>query len=106
MVTRIRKGAKRHVYLREWRKHKDVKAERLAERLEIERESYYRLEREPRKLSLGEVVELADALGIEPQQLFGPPEAPESLDLIIQEAPQEQRDMALDIVKRLVGRAG
>jgi len=106
MVTRIRKGTRPRVFLREWRTAKGVKATAMAERLEIERESYYRLEREPYKLSIGEVVELADALGIDPKQIFGPPEVPESLDLLVQDASDAERATAVDIVKRLVNKAG
>jgi transcriptional regulator with XRE-family HTH domain len=106
MVTRIRKGARPHVYLREWRKHRDLKATAMAERLGIERESYYRLEREPYKLSLGEVIELADALGIDPKQMFAPPDAPESLDLLVKDATEPQRTKAIDLVKVLLGKAG
>lgn len=105
MVTRIRKGAKPPVYLREWRKHLKLKAEAMAERLEIERESYYRLERNPKTFSLGEVVELADAMGIEPAFLFHPPPAPErpSIDLLVKDAPDEQRALVVDLARRVVG---
>lgn len=105
MVTRIRKGARPHIYLREWRKKKNLRAIDMAERLEIERESYYRLEREPKRINLEEMVELADRLGIEPEQLFSPPDAPESVDAMIRRVPAEQREMVVDVVKRLVGRA-
>lgn len=104
MVTRIRKGARPRVFLREWRKHKGLDAVKLAGRLGIERESYYRLEREPQRINLGELEALADALGIEPASLWHPPTSP-SLDAEVAGAPQEVRDTAFDIVRRLVGKA-
>ena len=76
----------------------------MADRLEIERESYYRLEREPNRLNLGELATLADALGIEPEQLWRLPAEP-SLDAIVSGASQEVRDTATDIVRRLMGKA-
>lgn len=105
MVTRIRKGAKPHIYLREWRKAKNLRAIDMAERLGIERESYYRIERTPERINLEEMVELADRLGIEPEQLFGPPEAAESVDAVLRRGTPEQRDIVLGLAKRLVGRA-
>ena len=99
MIDRIRKGAKPHVYLREWRKAKNVRAPDMAERLGIERESYYRLERQPFTLSIAELLVLADALGIGHQQLWEPPPAPGltprvSLDAIVAGEPDtiEMRD--------------
>jgi transcriptional regulator with XRE-family HTH domain len=104
MVTKIRKGARRRVFLREWRKHLGLDAVRMAERLEIERESYYRLERQPYTLSAGELLELAEAMGIEPEQFFRPPEA-QSLDAIAKDATPEQLSMMADVLRRVLGRA-
>lgn len=108
MITRIRKGAKAHVYLREWRKYKGVKATTMADRLEIERESYYRLERNPKTLSVAEVTELAEALGIDAPDMWGPP--PEigqpprtSLDAIVKDMPESQVAGFADMLRRAVG---
>ena len=46
MVTRIHRGARRRLFLREHRQAKKISAETMAGRLGIERESVYRLERE------------------------------------------------------------
>lgn len=103
MVTRIRRGAKTHVYLREWRKHLKVGAIAMAERLEIERESYYRLEREPGKLSVAEVIELASAMGIEPTQLFHPPEtaARPSIDAMVEDLDDDDRGVVMDLARSM-----
>jgi transcriptional regulator with XRE-family HTH domain len=110
MVTRIRKGAKAHVYLREWRKYKNVHATAMADRLEIERESYYRLEREPHTLSVQEVMELADALGIDAPLLWQPPpdagKPPRvSLDAIVADLPTAQVEGLADMLRRSVGKS-
>lgn len=104
MVTRIRKGTPRRVFLREWRKHKGLDAVALAGRLGIERESYYRLEREPHRLNLGELAELAEALGIEPESLWRLPTNP-SLDAEVAGASQEDRERAIGMIRLLMGRA-
>lgn len=109
MIERIRKGAKPHVYLREWRKYKNVRATDMAERLEIERESYYRLERQPYTLSVAELVELAEALGIDHQQLWAPPPEPGgrprvSLDAIVAGTPDAQVEGLADMLRRAVGK--
>lgn len=105
MVTRIRKSAKARVYLREWRKARGLDAVTLAGRLEIERESYYRLEREPQTLSAGELAKLEDAMNLQPGQLWRPPpqdgDLP-SLDDIVRNAPPDVQEMAVDIVRRMV----
>lgn len=117
MIERIRKGAKAHVYLREWREYLQktgktgLTAIAMAERLEIERESYYRLERNPKTLSVAEVAELADAMGIDPQRLWEPP--PEvgkkvrpSLDAIVKGVDDEQAEGLADMLRRAVGQNG
>lgn len=109
-VPRIRKGAKPRVYLREWRKAKDLKAVAMADRLEIERESYYRLERAPHTLSVAEVIELAEALGIGPQRLWEPPPPPNSkprvsLDAIVDHLPEAQVEGFADMLRRAAGKA-
>jgi transcriptional regulator with XRE-family HTH domain len=108
MIDRIRKGAKPHVYLREWRQAKDVRAVDMAERLGIERESYYRLERKPFTLNIAELIELSSALGIDHRQLFSPPPPPGlrprvSLDEIVQDQPDSQVEGLADMLRRAVG---
>jgi transcriptional regulator with XRE-family HTH domain len=109
-MDRIRKGAKPHAYLREWREYKNVRAVDMAERLEIERESYYRLERKPWTLSLAEVYELAEALGITAKQLLSPPpprglRPRPSLDEIVEGTPDSQVEGLADMLRRAVGKA-
>ncbi len=110
MIDRIRKGVRPHVYLREWRKAKDLKAPAMAERLGIERESYYRLERQPYTLSVAELLELADALGIEHHKLWELPPPPgarprPSLDAIVAGEDDRQVEGLADMLRRAVGKA-
>lgn len=102
MVTKIRKPTPRRFYLREWRKTRAKPAVALAALLDIERESYYRLERNPHTLSIAEIDKLADALDIEPEQLWHPPNGPPSLDLLVSDASDDMRATVTDIVRRLI----
>lgn len=105
MVTRIRKSTKARLFLKEHREAKGVSALAMAGRLGIERESVYRLEREPWRVNGDKQAAWAYALGIEPAALWSPPGRP-SLDAMIAEAPQDVQDMAADIVRRLVAGGG
>lgn len=109
MVPRIRRGVAPHVYLREWRKAKNIRATDMADRLGIERESYYRLERNTGKLSLEEVYELADALGIDHHKLWTVPPPPglrprPSLDEIVADVPDSQVEGLADMLRRAAGK--
>jgi transcriptional regulator with XRE-family HTH domain len=107
MVTRIRQSARRRLFLKEHREAKGLSAQQMADRLDITRESLYRQEREAWRVNSDKQVEWAAALGIEPESLWRLPRAPDdppSLDEMIRDAPKDVREMAADIVRRLVGR--
>lgn len=101
MVTRIHKANKGRLFLKEHRVAKKVSAKDMAGRLGIERESVYRIEREPQRVDSGRQIQWADALGISPARLWSPPGAI-SLDEIAAPATDDVRAMAADIVQRLV----
>lgn len=109
MADRIRKGSQAQVFLREWRKAKNLRAPEMADRLGIERESYYRLERNPLTLSVAELLVLAEALGIPHQRLWEMPPAPGlkprvSLDAIVRDVPDTQVEGLADMLRRAAGR--
>jgi hypothetical protein len=116
MNDRIRKGAKPHVYLRPWRHYiqktvnPTLNAPAMADRLGIERESYLRLERQPHTLSVAELVQIAEAFGIDHWRLWQPP--PEigqkprvSLDAVVADEPDAQVEGFADMLRRAVGKA-
>ncbi len=103
MVTRIRQHARRRLFLKEHREAKGVSAEAMGGRLDIERESVYRLEREPWRVKSETQLAYAEALGIEPEDLWRPPDAP-SVDALLSQAPIDVQIMAADIVRRLVAK--
>jgi transcriptional regulator with XRE-family HTH domain len=101
MVTRIHKGYRGRLFLKEHRKAKGVSAEAMGGRLGIERESVYRLERNPGTITDQKLCIYAEALDIEPEELRKPPGV-RSLDAMVKKAPQDVQMMAADIVWRLV----
>ncbi len=101
---RIRKRAKRRLFLKEHREAKGVSTPELAERLGITRVGVYRQEREPRRVNSEKQAAWAEALGVQPEELWRRPGRP-SLDAMIEAAPKKVQDMAVDIVKRLIRRS-
>jgi len=112
MVTRTtRKTAKpvrRSFYLREWRKFMGTKAIEIAIALDIERESYYRLERDWWTINAGEMDIIAKTIGIKPSQLWFPPPAPGqevvSLDEMLEDMPENMQQAAILAVRGIAGR--
>lgn len=99
---------RRPFYLREWRKFMGTKAVDLAIALDIERESYYRLEREWWTINAGEMDIIATVIGIKPNQLWFPPPAPGqervSLDDLVEEMEPIKQQAAISAVRGIAGR--
>lgn len=100
---------RRPFYLREWRKFMGTKAIDLADVLDIERESYYRLEREWWTISTGEQQVISDTIGIKPSQLwFPPPEKGQqerlSLDELLEDIPENMRPAAFMALRGMAGK--
>lgn len=104
MVTRIRKGARLHYYIKEHMERLGVSDEAMAGRLGIGREAVWKRYTEQGRLDPGKVLAFADALDMHPSELLYPPGVP-SLDAIIDGSTEEQRSMAADIVRRMIGKA-
>lgn len=101
MVSRI--GPKRPFrhYLREWRAARGLSQQQLADRLETSKGQISRWESGGRSMSGDVIAALADALSIEPGDLFRDPSAP-SLDALLARAPAHVRDAATDLVRTLL----
>lgn len=112
MVTRIRKHVKARLYLKEHREAKGISPEAMAGRLDMERESVYRWEREIHRMNPEKQAAYADALGLDsPAELWFPPPdpanpPPPSIDALVSDAPPDVRELARDLVSRLVKKAG
>lgn len=99
--TRIRKGAKPHLYIKEWMDHLGVSDEMMAGRLDVgSRTTVWKRYTEQHRLDLGKIFQFADALGVHPDQLKYPPGV-RSLDAIADGLSLEQREMAADVLTRM-----
>lgn len=108
MVTRKRQQRviqprRRPFYLKEWRKFMGTKPVDLAVALDIERQSYHRLEKHWWTISAGEQDIIADVIGIKPSQLWFPPpkdgQERVSLDDLLDDMPEPMRVAAIAAVR-------
>jgi hypothetical protein len=116
MVTRPRKpigrppvSRARPVFVRGWRRYMGVKAIECAIALDIERESYLRLERTPYKFNNGEMAALAATIGINPDQFwFQPPEPGQerrfSVDDALDELEGDNRELIVKAIRGMIGK--
>lgn len=98
MVTRIGPSAPLRHYLREWRKKKGLTLQKLADRLPLGEEGratgkdqISRWERFERGITMEAQAALAEALGIEPWQLFQHPDTPSADELLKNATPEKKR---------------
>lgn len=63
MVTKIYEKRLRRLYIKEWQDKWELTTEVMADRLEIARESYYRILREPHRINTERLEQLAEAMG-------------------------------------------
>ena len=102
MLTKIRRGARLHYYIKEHMERLGVSDDVLAGRLGIGRETVWKRYKDQRRLDPEKVAQIADALEMHPSELLFTPGVP-SLDAIAKDASAEQREMAADILKRMLG---
>lgn len=85
-----------------------TKAIEIAVALDIERESYYRLERDWWTINAGEMDIISKTIGIKPSQLWFPPPAPGqevvSLDEMLEDMPENMQQAAILAVRGIAGR--
>lgn len=106
MVTRIGPKKGGHLYIEEWMAAADprpVSDDELGKRLGVARQTVFRWRKEQWRLDPGKIAAIAEALGIEPEQLWRPPHRP-SVDAILKDAPDDVHETAMDIVRRLIGK--
>lgn len=103
MVSRIGNKRRLHLYVREWMEHRGLSDEKVANRLGVARETVYRWRTEQHRLNPEKLAQLAHALDMEPQEFYRPP-GQVSIDAMLVGAPDDLRETAVDIVKRLVSR--
>lgn len=101
MATRIRRGARTHLYITEWMKARELSDETLSGRLGVARETIWRWRTEQHRLNPEKIAGIASALDLDPAQLWSPPERP-SVDVLLKDAPDDIRKKAAEMVHILV----
>jgi transcriptional regulator with XRE-family HTH domain len=98
MVTKIGPSKPIRHFLKEWRKHRGLTQQQLADRLPTGddgkptgKDVISRWERDERGISLDVQVALADALSIDPADLFRDPATPSADELLRSASPETRR---------------
>jgi predicted transcriptional regulator len=105
MVTQIGKLSKLRPFLKEHRKHSGLSALKMAGRLDVERESVYRMEREWYKMTIERQQQWAEACGLQSYlDLFTLPRRPKITPIL--ELSDDAQDAVMDMAARLHKLAG
>lgn len=99
-ATRIGPRRPRKVFLAEWREARGLSQKRLGERLGVTDITVSRWETSRSLLSTNVLAAFAEALDIEPQDLYQHPDQP-SADALLRGQPQEIRDQAIAIIRAI-----
>lgn len=103
MVTRIGPRQPRRNFVAKWREAKGLTQEQLADRLGTYKGQVSNWENARRSMSFDVQAALAEALGIEPPDLFRDPARP-SADELLRDVPAEVHNQAIDMIRILIGR--
>jgi transcriptional regulator with XRE-family HTH domain len=99
-APRIGPRRPRRVFLKEWREAKDLSQAKLAGRLGVTDVTVGRWERGEALLSTDVMGAIAEALDIEPQDLFRLPSQP-SADELLRGQPQEIVEQAIKLIRAI-----
>ncbi|MCZ8100737.1 MAG: helix-turn-helix transcriptional regulator [Burkholderiales bacterium] len=105
MMEKIDRNNTFQLFLREWREHRGLTQDQLAQRVGRSKGQISGWESGSRGLRQSVAAELAVALGISINDLYRDPIAP-SADELLRNAPAEVRELAIDLIKVLLKRLG
>lgn len=98
---------KRLTFIREWRKHRLLTLERLAERLNVTASSISQLERGETGYTQPLLEALAEALNCEPADLLmRDPKSEPGIFLVWSKIPESDKERAIEILKTFVPKKG
>lgn len=103
MIARIGPKKPRRNFLAQWRKDRELTQEQLAERVGTYKGQISNWENGNRSLSFDVLSALAEALNIEPMDIFRDPKRP-SADELLRDAPPAVHAQVIDLIKVLVQR--
>ena len=92
------------VYLAAWREHRGLTQQDVGDRFDppVDKATVSRWETDRRGLSLNVLAAYAEALEIQPPQLYHPPSEQESLDELVARAPKRVQKTVRDVVGTLI----
>lgn len=100
MPPRIGPRQPHRLFLAEWREHRGLSQETLGDRLGVSHVTVSRWETGKRRPDLGVQVAIAEALDIEPIDLFRHPDRP-SADALLRDQPEEVREQAIRLIQAI-----
>jgi transcriptional regulator with XRE-family HTH domain len=101
MIARIGPKEPRRNFLKDWREKRGLTQDQLAERLDTGKDQVSRWENRKRGMSAEVLEALADALNIQPYDIFRDPKRP-SADELLSRASPEIRRQAFAIIETLI----
>jgi transcriptional regulator with XRE-family HTH domain len=106
MVTKIGGGRRVHLYITEHMAARGINDERMAGMLGVARETVWRWRTEQHRLNPPKIAAIAEALGVEPPELWQLPRSPDrpSLDDMLRDAPDEEIKRAATIISLAIRR--
>lgn len=102
MPTRIGPKKPFRLFIAEWREHRKLTQQQLAQRLGTTHTTISRWEQRKRQPDLNAQAAIAEALGIEPFDLRRHPDQP-SADALLRGQPTEVQEQAIRLIRALVG---
>ena len=100
MPVRIGPRRPTRIFLAEWREARGLSQERLGERLGVSKMTVSRWERNVASVNINVMSALAEALDIEPRDLFRHPDTP-SADALLRNQPDAIVDQAIAVIGAL-----
>lgn len=101
MIARIGPKSPRRHYLTQWREHRGLTQQQLADRVETGKDQISRWESGKRGMSAGVIEALEEALQLNPGDIFRDPAQPSADDLLKRATP-EQRRQVFSVIEALL----
>lgn len=99
-VPRIGPRRPRRIYLAEWRVDRGLSQQQLGDRLGVTDMTVSRWERATSLLNTNVMAAIAEALNIEPTDLYRHPDQP-SADELLRDQPPEVRQQAINLIRAI-----